>query len=148
LVFLWFSANCDGSWAVVIGTTRHPDSCTTAELADSAQHSRRLRTFDGDRVASGVGMFPNPLRGRLPMFCPCTAFVAFLVRRAAPVALVLACLWSTGVQSQPPVGTTNDRPVALPQSVEVFGKVVDAETGKPVEAFITQAGHFDPKDPK
>jgi hypothetical protein len=23
---------------------------------------------------------------------------------------------------------------------EVFGKVVDAETGKPVEAFVTQAG--------
>ena len=30
----------------------------------------------------------------------------------------------------------------------LFGKVVDAETGKPVEAFITQAGKFDPKDPK
>jgi hypothetical protein len=41
------------------------------------------------------------------------------------------------VQFQPPVGTKNDRPAALPQSVEVFGKVVDAETGKPVEAFIT-----------
>jgi hypothetical protein len=82
------------------------------------------------------------------MFYPCTAFVAFLVRSAAPVALVLACLWSTRVQSQPPVGTKNDRPAALPQSVEVLGKVVDAETGKPVEAFITQAGKFDPKDPK
>jgi hypothetical protein len=35
-----------------------------------------------------------------------------------------------------------------PQSVLVVGKVVDAETGKPVEAFITQAGKFDPKDPK
>lgn len=31
---------------------------------------------------------------------------------------------------------------------QVFGKVVDADTGKPVEAFITQAGKFDPKDPK
>jgi hypothetical protein len=82
------------------------------------------------------------------MFCPCTAFVAFLVRSAAPVALVLACLWSTGVPFQPPVGTKDDRPAALSQSVEVVGKVVDAETGKPVEAFITQAGKFDPKDPK
>ena len=82
------------------------------------------------------------------MFHPCTAIVAFLVRSAAPVALVLACLWSTRVQSQPPVGAKNDRPAAVPQSVEVFGKVVDAETGKPVEAFITQAGKFDPKDPK
>ena len=36
----------------------------------------------------------------------------------------------------------------VPQTVEVFGKVVDAETGKPVEAFITQAGKFDPIDPK
>jgi hypothetical protein len=79
---------------------------------------------------------------------PCTTFVAFLVRSAAPVALVLAGLWSTGVPFQPPVGTTNDRPAASPQSVEVVGKVVDAETGKPVEVFITQAGHFDPKDPK
>ncbi len=82
------------------------------------------------------------------MFYPCTAFVGFLVRSAAPVALVLACLWSTRVQAQPPVGTKNDRPAVLPQSVEVAGKVVDAETGKPVEAFITQAGRFDPKDPK
>jgi hypothetical protein len=60
----------------------------------------------------------------------------------------LAGLWSTRVQFQPPVGTTNDRPAALPQSVEVVGKVVDAETGKPVKAFITQAGKFDPKDSK
>jgi hypothetical protein len=42
----------------------------------------------------------------------------------------------------------DDRPAALPQLVEVAGRVVDAETGKPVEAFITQAGKFDPKDPK
>ena len=78
----------------------------------------------------------------------CTAFVAFLVRSAAPVALVLAGLWSTRAQSQPPVGSKNDQPAAPPHWVEVFGKVVDAETGKPVEAFITQAGRFDPKDPK
>ena len=82
------------------------------------------------------------------MYYPCTAFVAFLVRIAAPVALVLTCLGSTRVHSQPPVGTKNDLPAALPRSVEVVGKVVDAETGKPVEAFITQAGKFDPKDPK
>ena len=82
------------------------------------------------------------------MFYPCTAIDAFLVRSAAPVAVVLACLWSTRGQAQPPVGAKNDPPAALPQSVEVFGKVVDAESGKPVEAFITQAGKFDPKDPK
>ena len=64
------------------------------------------------------------------------------------MAFVLACQWSTRVQSQPPVGTKNDRPAALPQSVEVVGKVVDTESGKPVEAFITQAGKFDPRDPK
>src|SRR4051812_31141723 len=81
------------------------------------------------------------------MFCPCTAIVEFLVRIAAPVVLVLAFVWSSPVQSRPPVGAKDDRP-PVPQSVEVFGKVVDAETGKPVEAFITQAGKFDPKDPK
>jgi hypothetical protein len=101
----------------------------------------------GDRVASGEA-FPNSLWGRLPMFYPCTAFAFFLVRRAAPAAPVLACPWSTPVQSQPPVSTKHDRPAALPQSVEVFGKVVDAETDKPVEAFITQAGKFDPQNPK
>lgn len=78
----------------------------------------------------------------------CTAMVAFLVRTAAPVTLVLACAWSVPVQSQPAVETQNDRPAAAPESVEVFGKVIDAETGQPVEAFITQAGKFDPKDPK
>jgi hypothetical protein len=82
------------------------------------------------------------------MFCPCTAIVAFLVRSAAPVVLFLAFFWSAQVQSQPPVDAKNDRPAVVPQSVEVFGKVVDAETGKPVEAFITQAGKFDPRDPK
>jgi hypothetical protein len=82
------------------------------------------------------------------MFYPYKAFVVVLVRSAAPLALFLACLWSTRVQSQAPVDTKNDRLAVLPQSVEVVGKVVDAETGKPVEAFITQAGKFDPKDPK
>jgi hypothetical protein len=82
------------------------------------------------------------------MSYPSTAFVALLARSAAPAALVLACFWSTRVQGQPPDGTKNDQPAAPPQSVEVFGKVVDAETGNPVEAFINQAGKFDPKDPK
>ncbi len=82
------------------------------------------------------------------MFCPCTAIVAFLVRSAAPVVLFLAFVWSAQGQSQPPVAAENHRPAVVPQSVEVFGKVVEAETGKPVEAFITQAGKFDPRDPK
>jgi hypothetical protein len=82
------------------------------------------------------------------MFYPRTAIDRYLVSSAAPLALVLACLWTTRVQAQPPAGTENDRPAAQPQPVEVFGKVVDAETGKPVEAFITQAGKFDPKNPK
>jgi hypothetical protein len=82
------------------------------------------------------------------MSYPCTSIDSYLVRSAAPLALVLACLWSTRVQAQPPVGAEIDRPTAPPQAVEVFGKVVDAETGKPVDAFITQAGKFDPKDPK
>jgi hypothetical protein len=79
------------------------------------------------------------------MFYPCKAIVGCPVRGTVPVALVLACLWSTPVQSRPQVGPQNDRPA---ESVEVFGKVVDAETGKPVEAFITQADKFDPKNPK
>jgi hypothetical protein len=82
------------------------------------------------------------------MIYPRKVIVAFLFRRAAPVALVLACLWSTRAQSEPPVDTKKDEPAAVPESVEVFGKVVDAETGKPVQGFITQAGKFDPKDPK
>ncbi len=61
---------------------------------------------------------------------------------------MLACLSSARVHSHAPVGTNNDGPAAQPQSVEVVGTVVDAETGKPVEPFITQAGKFDPKDPK
>ena len=81
------------------------------------------------------------------MFYPCTAIVALLVRSAAQVVLFPALVWSAQVQSQPPVGAKNDRPAVVPQSVEVFGTVVDAETGKPVEAFITQAGKFDPKAP-
>jgi hypothetical protein len=82
------------------------------------------------------------------MSYPCTAIVGFPVRSTAPAALILAFLWSTRVQTHPPVAARDDQPAALPQSVEVFGKVVDAETGKPVNAFITQAGKFDPKDPK
>jgi hypothetical protein len=82
------------------------------------------------------------------MFSRCTAIVGSPVRSTAPVALVLACLWSTPVQSHTPIGARNDRPAVQPQSVEVFGKVVDAETGKPVEAFVIQAGKFEPKDPK
>jgi hypothetical protein len=82
------------------------------------------------------------------MFYPRRANVEFPLRSTAPVAVVLACLWSTRVQSHPPVGTQNDQPAARPQAVEVVGKVVDAETGKPIEAFMTQAGKFDPKDPK
>jgi hypothetical protein len=71
-----------------------------------------------------------------------------MVRRAAPVAFVVTCLWAALAQCEPPEGSKDDRPAAVADSVEVFGKVVDAETGKPVEGFITQAGKFDPKDPK
>jgi hypothetical protein len=65
-----------------------------------------------------------------------------------PAALVLACVCCTQVQSHTPVGAKDEQREALSQSVEVFGKVVDAESGEPIEAFITQAGKFDPKDPK
>jgi len=82
------------------------------------------------------------------MFYRCTAIVACLIRSAAPVVLFLAFAGSAQAQSQPPVDAKNDRPAVVALSVEVFGKVVDAETGEPVEAFITQAGKFDPKDPK
>ena len=33
-------------------------------------------------------------------------------------------------------------------AVLVFGRVLDAETGEPITKFITQAGKFDPKNPK
>ncbi len=82
------------------------------------------------------------------MFYPCPAIGTTLVRSFAPVVLFLAFVSSAQVQSQPPVDAKNDRPAVVPQSVEIFGKVVDAETGKPVEAFITQAGKFDRKNPK
>jgi hypothetical protein len=82
------------------------------------------------------------------MFDHRAAIVGFLVRSTVAVALVLGCLWSAQAQSQPPAVTNDDGPVAVSQAVEVFGKVVDAETGERVVAFITQAGKFDPKDPK
>ena len=82
------------------------------------------------------------------MFYPRTAIVVSAVWSAPAVVLLLAFIWSAQAQSQPPVEAKNDRPTVVPQSVEVFGKVVDAETGKPVEAFITQAGKFNPRDPK
>ena len=81
------------------------------------------------------------------MFHPCIA-VAPLIRRPALVAFVVTCLWGALAQCEPPDGANDDQPAAVADSVEVFGKVVDAETGKPIEGFITQAGKFDPKDPK
>jgi hypothetical protein len=71
-----------------------------------------------------------------------------MIRPAAPVAFVVTCLWAALAQCEPPEGAKDDQPAAIPDSVEVFGKVVNGETGKPVEGFITQAGKFDPKDPK
>ena len=57
------------------------------------------------------------------MFYPCTAFVAFLVRSTARLALVFACLWSTRIQAQPPVVTKNDRPTALPNRSRFSAKL-------------------------
>jgi hypothetical protein len=82
------------------------------------------------------------------MFFPRIPIETFPARNIASVGLVFACLCWTRVQAHPTVGTPYGRQAAASQSVEVFGKVVDAETGEPVEAFITQAGKFDPKDPK
>jgi hypothetical protein len=82
------------------------------------------------------------------MFHLCIVMVASIIRRAATTAFVVTSLWTTLAQCEPPDGSKDDRPAAVADSVEVFGKVVDAETGKPVEGFITQAGKFDPKDPK
>ena len=62
------------------------------------------------------------------------------------MALVCVRVWTTRAQSSR--RPAQERSTARSKSVEVFGKVVDAETGKPVEAFVTQAGKFDPKDPK
>ena len=76
------------------------------------------------------------------MFYPRKANVGFPVRGIAPVALVLACLSSTRVQSGPQAGTKNDQPAAQSQSVEtvirlekgrtVRGRVLD-HLGKPVK---------------
>jgi hypothetical protein len=82
------------------------------------------------------------------MSYPRTSSVAFLVRGAAAVALVCASFSPLQAQSQPLAGTSDDEAPPPPQTVEVFGKVVDAETGQPIEAFVTQAGKFDPKNPK
>jgi hypothetical protein len=88
------------------------------------------------------------------MFCVSflrTSIVAFLCRRAAlpllPAAFVITLAWCTQAQSQPG-DEKDDQPADVPASVEVFGKVVDDETGKPVNGFIVQGGKFDPKDPK
>jgi hypothetical protein len=82
------------------------------------------------------------------MFHPCLASLAFKLRRAAPAAFIVTCLWASLAQSDPPGDSKDDPSADAPPSVEIFGKVVDDETGKPVEGFITQAGHFDPKHPK
>ena len=145
--FGWFSANCNGGWAVVTGTTRRRIRVRRQSRSFGPAWppaSSVLRQPSGQRRRS-VSKFPV---GEAAHVLSVPSDRCFPGPDAPPVALVLACLWSTRVQSQPPVGTKNDRPAVLPQSVEVFGKVVDAETGKPVEAFITQAGKFDPKDPK
>src|SRR5262245_10552722 len=82
------------------------------------------------------------------MFDPCLASVVWKLRRAAPAAFIVTCLWASLAQADPPGASKDDPPAAVSPSVEIFGKVVDDATGKPVEGFITQAGHFDPKDPK
>ena len=74
---------------------------------------------------------------------------AFLLRR-----VVVLCLFVPALQADDLVGpeaapeAKKEEPAAeVPASVQVFGKVVDDATGEPIEAFLTQAGHFDPKDP-
>src|SRR5262249_39479013 len=90
---------------------------------------------------------PRQTGERLPMFRTCATIAPILIKRAAPMVLLLALIWSKPTRSLASDDAKDDPPAA-PQSVEVFGKVVDDATGKPVEGFITQAGHFDPKDPK
>lgn len=71
-----------------------------------------------------------------------------LIRVVSAISLVVTGLGTLRAASD---GTDSSKevqpPVVLPE-VEVSGKVVDADTGKPIEGFITQAGKFDPKDPK
>ncbi|MFN0053100.1 MAG: collagen binding domain-containing protein [Planctomycetales bacterium] len=76
-----------------------------------------------------------------------------LFRVAPPAAFAILCLWAallwaglahSGVAADEKEAAA----AAIPESVEVFGKVVDDETGKPVMGFIVQAGKFDPKTPK
>lgn len=84
------------------------------------------------------------------MSCQCTAIIPSLIGRAAPLILpivfVVALSSLAHAQSGPPADAKDDQPHAVPAVVEVFGKVVDDKTGKPVKGFITQAGKFDPKD--
>lgn len=79
-----------------------------------------------------------------------------IVRRALSVVpaggflavFVFALGLSAQVEAEPPDQAKDEEPAEIPASVEVFGKVVDDETGKPVAGFIVQGGKFDPKDPK
>jgi hypothetical protein len=50
-----------------------------------------------------------------------------------------------------PMGTvkpTAESPVPANKTVNIRGKAIDDETGKPIERLITQAGKFNPADPK
>src|SRR5579872_3906170 len=82
------------------------------------------------------------------MFNPRMARTAFRHTGAGLLGagLAVALVWAAHVQAEPPGDAQDDDP-APPAAVEVFGQVVDDETGKPVMGFITQAGKFDPKDP-
>lgn len=71
--------------------------------------------------------------------------------RAAGILLlatiVAAVVRAEEPKSGEPAAKKEEAKPAIEGPVEVFGKVVDDATGKPIEGFVTQAGHFDPKDP-
>lgn len=69
-------------------------------------------------------------------------------RRAVLAVLVAVLLGGSPVRAQQADAAKKEQPAAIPDSVEIFGTVVDDETGKPIAAFVTQAGKFEPKDPK
>jgi hypothetical protein len=72
----------------------------------------------------------------------------YLIRQAGGTILILGLFMATAVHGEPAAATNEEPPPpAVPDSVEVFGKIVDDVTGEPINAFLTQAGKFEPGEP-
>ena len=81
-----------------------------------------------------------------------TRFLPALLILLIPV-VSSAIAQKTDPPAEPPAKKAEKKEAAKPKiadRITVFGKVVDAETGRPVKKFVIQGGRFgfDPKDPK